>query len=526
MKYEAPLGQSDPNAPYINANKAAGISGSIPPAESIEYPQREIVNLITKTGITPSDADLFQMTRGIRRGKLNYQVDVGTANALAISNDPPLTAYHEGMRLYVKAAHSCIGPGCVITCDSLPERAVKRADGAELAANDYVAGQIVCLVDDGTEFQMQNWRGVGGGTGGGTTNYVVNIPYCRDTSATANLVVASYTPAITALVEGMPIEVMVKNATTGPTQINVNALPVRKVVHGDGSDLGPGDGYPGMIWLLFWDSVNWQLVNARGTAGAAVGPPSPGSGKSLQMVSTPYITFFNRTPTISGNRTMWTMSMFMKRTSLSDNSPQVLIAAGPAYVSGGQFTGTAFNHYGGSADIGRMTAWWADLNPLPVYGVDIYGGMHGWFAPQLIFQDSNWHHWMWQANGSQLSCYYDGILVAQGAVSGNSSWNQSGQYNIIGCESSPDLSVTEFGTNFKIAELYFVDGVALPWNTFATIVSGAVIPQVYSGPWGNNGWYLNWSDSGNIGKDWSGMNNDWTPHNITAGLISNDYPPG
>src|SRR5262245_51643209 len=199
MKYEAPLGQSDPNAAYINANKAAGISGSIPPAESIEYPMREVVNLIDKSGQTPSDADLFQLTRGVRGGQLNYCQDVGaSANNLAVAMDPPLAAYQAGLRLFVKAAHSCSGPGCVIAVDSLPLRAVKRADGSELQAADFVAGQIVCLVDDGTSFQMQNYRGTGG-AGGGTATYVVNIPYCHDTSPGANQLVASFTPAITAL---------------------------------------------------------------------------------------------------------------------------------------------------------------------------------------------------------------------------------------------------------------------------------------------------------------------------------------
>ena len=37
--------------------------GSIPPAASIENPQREIVNMITSSGLTPTDADLFQLAK-------------------------------------------------------------------------------------------------------------------------------------------------------------------------------------------------------------------------------------------------------------------------------------------------------------------------------------------------------------------------------------------------------------------------------------------------------------------------------
>jgi hypothetical protein len=46
MKYNQPYGVSDTNAGYVNGNPAAGIQGSIPPAESIEYDQREVVNVI------------------------------------------------------------------------------------------------------------------------------------------------------------------------------------------------------------------------------------------------------------------------------------------------------------------------------------------------------------------------------------------------------------------------------------------------------------------------------------------------
>lgn len=46
MLYNQPFGISDPNAPYINGNPNTGTMGSIPPALSIEHPQREIVRVI------------------------------------------------------------------------------------------------------------------------------------------------------------------------------------------------------------------------------------------------------------------------------------------------------------------------------------------------------------------------------------------------------------------------------------------------------------------------------------------------
>lgn len=46
MRYNAPYGQVDLEAVYVNGNPATGTEGSIPPALSIELPQREIVAVI------------------------------------------------------------------------------------------------------------------------------------------------------------------------------------------------------------------------------------------------------------------------------------------------------------------------------------------------------------------------------------------------------------------------------------------------------------------------------------------------
>ena len=66
MKYNQPYGITDPNAAYINGNPTTGTMGSIPPAASIEYPQREIVALIAAAGLTPDNADLAQVLKAIK----------------------------------------------------------------------------------------------------------------------------------------------------------------------------------------------------------------------------------------------------------------------------------------------------------------------------------------------------------------------------------------------------------------------------------------------------------------------------
>ncbi len=84
MKYTQPLNETDQNASYINADPAQGTQGSIIPAGAIENPQREIVNVITSAGITPSDADNTQLVQAlfklIKNNSLQYEYISGDAN--------------------------------------------------------------------------------------------------------------------------------------------------------------------------------------------------------------------------------------------------------------------------------------------------------------------------------------------------------------------------------------------------------------------------------------------------------------
>jgi hypothetical protein len=93
MQYNQPFGVSDPNAAYINGNPATGTPGSIPPAASIEYDQREIVKAITDAQLaTPTNNDLTQLSAAMRWMRPQYLFDQGGANSIVIqpSPSPPL----------------------------------------------------------------------------------------------------------------------------------------------------------------------------------------------------------------------------------------------------------------------------------------------------------------------------------------------------------------------------------------------------------------------------------------------------
>src|SRR3954447_20644484 len=97
MKDNQPYGVSDPNAAYINGDPSTGTAGSIPPAASIEYPQREIVNLIADASLTPANTDLHQLSKAIQSTLLWSDDDAGTASQIQVTQTPAPTAYFKYM---------------------------------------------------------------------------------------------------------------------------------------------------------------------------------------------------------------------------------------------------------------------------------------------------------------------------------------------------------------------------------------------------------------------------------------------
>lgn len=181
MKYEPPYGSPGTNDPYINGNPSTGTMGSIPPAASIENPQREIVNLITDAGLVPTDADLHQLARGVQGQHMNYAVDNGTANALAFNVMPPLLAYAAGQRWTVKVAATNTGPS-VANINSLGARHIVYPLGGEMKGGELQAGGIVTLVDDGVNLQLTNVAAVTGSILTAPKIYYVDATLGSDTA--------------------------------------------------------------------------------------------------------------------------------------------------------------------------------------------------------------------------------------------------------------------------------------------------------------------------------------------------------
>ena len=166
MLYNPPYGISDPEAGYVNGDPSIGRAGSIPPAASIEFPQREIVNLISDAGIVPDNGDLHQLAKGVQCGRLIYGDDTGAANQVSISVNPPVTALQRGMQFITIFAADNTGPA-VASVSGLPfVQIVHPTDRSPLNALELRKGSIGCLAFDGTYFQLA-WAATGAaGTAG------------------------------------------------------------------------------------------------------------------------------------------------------------------------------------------------------------------------------------------------------------------------------------------------------------------------------------------------------------------------
>ena len=170
MKYNQPYGVTDPDAPYINGNPSTGTMGSIPPAASIEYPQREIVEMIKDGGFNPDNGDLKQLSKAIQSCYINYVQDTGTVNALNVTM-VPAPAYTDGLVVRVKVAVINTGASS-INVNAQGAKLIRRKGDTDVQAGDLSAGSIAYLVYNTTlngglgAFELQ---GVGAGGGGSST---------------------------------------------------------------------------------------------------------------------------------------------------------------------------------------------------------------------------------------------------------------------------------------------------------------------------------------------------------------------
>ena len=259
MKYHQPFGAADPDASFVNGDPSTGQEGSIPPAEQMELPQREIVNAIKASGQTPADGDLTQLAQAMGIG-IYVGTFGGTANGLTatLPGNVALPALREGLTIhgYVGASPNTGAATLTVSGFATPPGAkpIKLKNGtSDPAAGDLSAGVLVSFRYDGAA-----WRSSGSLTseqsGGATTNFASD-------TGTANAILVALSPAPTSYTVGMLVRTKIAADNTGPTTINVNGLGLRPVTHTDLSALVKNDVRGGEMVQMQFDGTQFQLQN-------------------------------------------------------------------------------------------------------------------------------------------------------------------------------------------------------------------------------------------------------------------------
>jgi hypothetical protein len=219
----------------------------------------------------------------------------------------------------------------------------------------------------------------------------------------------------------------------------------------------------------------------------------------------------NRTFGTATNQKIWTWSGWVKKSGFATNQPLL--------VGYSATTDTGYANLGFYQDTLQLGLWTnLALN-----------------TPQVFRDPSAWYHIVVATDLTQatatnrIKVYVNGSQVAytQGAVfpaqNGTIAINSSVAHNIA---SRSAYASDQFFDGY-LTEINFIDGQQLTASSFGSTnaITGVWQPAKYTGTYGTNGFYLNFSDNSNntattIGKDYSGNGNNWTPNNIsvTAGV--------
>ena len=213
----------------------------------------------------------------------------------------------------------------------------------------------------------------------------------------------------------------------------------------------------------------------------------------------------SRTPASNGNQSTWTLSFWIKRSAIG------LANTGVFYQQ------TA------SSDTGFFSILFPTADTLV-----LEGWTSTWRVTNQLFRDpSAWYHIVVSVDTTQATAnnrirlYVNGAEVTSFSTIANPTQNSTTGVNGTGAAGLGRNNSLYF--NGYMTEVYMVDGQQLTPSSFGetNVQTGVWGPKAYSGSYGTNGFYVNFSDNSNttaatLGKDYSGNGNNWTPNNFSV----------
>jgi len=194
--------------------------------------------------------------------------------------------------------------------------------------------------------------------------------------------------------------------------------------------------------------------------------------------------YLNRTFSTPTSSTIWTWSAWVKR---------------------GGLTGT-YRLFGAS------TTTYLTFNSSDQLNLTLNGTSAA--TTTAVYRDpSSWYHIVYQQNGSAQTIYVNNVSVATGTTA-------AAIFNTAIAHQLGAANTTNYFDGY-MTEVNFVDGQALTPSSFGATdaITGVWQPKKYSGTYGTNGFYLNFSSNSTaaaLGTDSSGNSNTWTTNNISV----------
>jgi len=160
----------------------------------------------------------------------------------------------------------------------------------------------------------------------------------------------------------------------------------------------------------------------------------------------------------------------------------------------------------------------------------VYRDYSAWYHVVAVWDTAN------ATAGNRMRLYVNGEEVTDFSTDTQPSQNEKsiwgkkndGDGNVVHTIGAQYNAVTGFGQGFNgyMAEIHWVEGQALAPTDFGEFDEDTGIwkPKEYTGTYGTNGFYLDFSNSGSLGADASGNGNNWTLNNITSADQSVDSP--
>ncbi len=228
--------------------------------------------------------------------------------------------------------------------------------------------------------------------------------------------------------------------------------------------------------------------------------------------------YLSRTAGTPTNANIWTLSGWVKRGTLSTRG--TLLCGGSNNVNYIAFNDT------GTTDYFGLTYANTPSQLVNVMTTQVFRDPSAWYHLMVVYDSTSATSTITGSSTDRVRLYVNGTQVT--AFSATSGPSQNTSVNINAASAVLNIgrrNVTSADSYFDgyLTEVNFIDGQALTPASFGETdaLTGVWKPKKYTGTYGTNGFYLNFSDNSSntattIGKDYSGNGNNWTPNNISV----------